>query len=124
MGNINIERVGGSMFTILVVDEWLVGLFYTNNDVWRFLTHLGKQLSDGEPVPEKVFIFTVTLTGVPEDPVKILETATIFKTKLDMLDSEEEYFIYKVLYDSAAKKLEDLVRKYWADIEEVLYGEK
>ena len=55
-----------------MVDDWLLGLFRTNQDVWRFLEYLGEQLEAGEPVPKEIHVFTVATTGIAE--IIVLDT--------------------------------------------------
>lgn len=124
--NPHIQRVGNTMFNLLLVDEWLVGLFRTNNDVWRFLTYLGEQLDAGEPVPNEIHVFTIVTTGTPE--VEILETAKIVKTPLKMPPDENgvvrivECFLYTAIHDGPeVAQLTEIVQSTFPQIMEVLY---
>lgn len=121
-----ITKVGGPAFNILMVDDWLVGLFKTNNDIWRFLKYLGVQLSNGEEVPDKVYVFTVVITGVPEAPLKILETAKIVKMNLPLDQPEEKrkpYFVYTAIHNhqSEHEEVKKKVLTLAPDIMETLH---
>ena len=118
-----IQKVGNVMFNLLLIDNWLIGLFRTSNDVWRFLEELGRQLDAGEPVPSEIHIFTVATTGTPE--VNILEMGKILKRPLKMPPDEhgvisiKECFLYTALHDDP--EVEALVRNFFPQIMEVLY---
>ena len=125
MANRLIEKAEGYMFNVLIVDEWLVGLFKTNNDAWRFLEYLGERLAEGKKVPDQIYIFMIAVTGIPEDPVKILQTAKVVKknVRLDMnSDKRTPFFVYTALHrpDPEVDHAQDAISLYWPQIEEVL----
>ena len=122
MTNKLIQRVGDTMFNLLLVDDWLMGLFYTNNDVWRFLEYLGRQLEAGEEVPNEIYIFTVATTGTPD--VAILEIGKVIKTPTQMPDETEkkDRFVYTAIHEGPEwTEKEEIVRALFPQIMEALY---
>lgn len=103
MTNTLIQKVGGTSFGLLLVDDWLVGMFRTMNDVWHFLEYVGIQLSEGEPVPSEIYIFLITTADNP-DHVEILETGKLVKTAITVEGVEKEFFVYTALHDEPNTK--------------------
>lgn len=123
MNNPNIQRVGNTVFNLLMVDDWLLALFRTNQDVWHFLEYLGVQLATGEPVPKEIHVFTIATTGI--DEIAILETAKIVRMPLKVLDHDKPQlrYIYTAIHEDAeVERLKEIVRVSWLEIMEVLYG--
>ena len=114
------------MFNLLLIDDWLIGLFGTNNDIWRFLEQLGKQLEAGEPVPKEIYVFTVSHMNLSSE-THILETAKIVRTSLNIPSNDEEaltkeYFIYTAMHDDPeTKRVALVVQKVFHQILKVLY---
>lgn len=121
--NPNIQRLGNTMFNLLMVDDWLVGLFGNSRDIWRFLEYLGRQLAAGEPVPKEIHVFTVVTTAPGE--IEVLETAKIVRTPLQGPQEKEpkDYFIYTAIHEDAeVGRLKEIVQTHFFQISEVLYG--
>lgn len=129
--NVNIEKVGGTAFSLLIFDDWLIGLFRTNQDLWNFLWDVRVKLkNDEQDLPEELFMLTVAETEIPEDPVKILEMAKLTKImgrKYPTNPESEEtcpYVLYTALHndDGESDRVKDLVSIHWEAIKEALGG--
>jgi len=121
MSNPNIQRVGNTVFNLLMVDDWLLGLFRTNQDIWRFLEYLGVQLATEKPVPREIHVFTIASTGI--DEIVILESAKIVRMPLKVLDHDRPQirYIYTAIHEDAeVERLKEVVRASWSEIMEVL----
>jgi hypothetical protein len=131
MSNPNIEKImsvgEGSLFNLLMVDDWLVCLFPTNNHLWSYLGYLGQQLMAGEPVPEKVYLFTIAAAraSVGYEAPSVLEAGKVVKTKLTTVDDDGnqiERFIYTAIHDDhELREVKELVDRHFPQIIEVLY---
>ena len=119
--NVNIQKVGNSVFNLLLIDQWLVGIFRTNNNVWDFLRYLGDQLDAGEPVPKDIFLFTCATTGT-ERPA-VLERAKIVRTAIEVSGKPpKDYFLYTAIHnDEEINRVNELVEELFPQIMEALY---
>jgi hypothetical protein len=135
-----IQKVEGTLFNLLMVDNWLVGLFRTNNDIWRFVEYLSEQLAAGEPVPQEIYVVTLAgpnqwrwknrIQGYVAGPSDILEMARIVRMTLKLPSNDEnaretDYLVYTALHDSPeAEKVRVMVKEYFPQILMALYEEK
>ena len=132
MTNPNVERVGDSLFNLLTIDDWFVGLFQTNNDILPFLYSLRAKIDDGEDVPEVIYVVTVSTVGDPPRRFTILDRAKIIKTTIRQLSADDpsgknsptkESLVYTAMYDGNPEtdKLDGLILNLFPQIMEALY---
>lgn len=124
-----IEKIEGTAHSVVLIDDWFVGIFHTTMDAWRFISWFGKAVEDRETdLPEKIYIAMVFATPPRQSPSlgRIPEIGKVVKKKLNIFDDggdPKEALIYTALYEGdEAEALKNTITRLWPDIEEVIYG--
>jgi len=123
MNNPVVQKLGNTIFNLLMVDNWLICIFRTNNDLWSLLQFLGEKLAAGEPVPKEIYVFT--LVGINSNiyDISVVETGRIVRMPINLPSEDEpkDRFVYTAVHEHIeTERLKELVREAWPQIMEVL----
>jgi len=87
--NPNVEKIGNGLFNLLMIDDWFIGLFRTNMEIWRFMEHWHESLSTDAELPKKMYVLVVVTKGDPPVSFTIVDKAMLTVTSVKQLSVDD-----------------------------------